>query len=324
MVMSYNDKRLKLISEEILEPERPIIDAHHHLWKTRQKEGRYVLEDLWDDTESGHNIRKTVFVECRSSYGEDGPDHLKSVGETNFVAALARNSEKDPDKATIAAIIGYANLIEIDDLKEVLDAHQAVGHGLFRGIRGMPRNKRHRDFPYWHDDYRAGVKALGDLGLTNDTWHPFDHNRDFLAFAKAVPRTTIILNHFGGLLGGLVRSSKDDVYDEWRKDMAEVAECPNVVAKLGGMAMPNNPFGWYERDTLATSDEYVSELQDYYLYMIECFGPDRCMFESNFPVDKHSISYHVLWNAFKKIVTGFSEDEKQSIFYKTAARVYRV
>jgi predicted TIM-barrel fold metal-dependent hydrolase len=97
-----------------------------------------------------------------------------------------------------------------------------------------------------------------------------------------------------------------------------------VVAKLGGLAMPDNGFGWDKRGVQASSDELLAAQRHYYLHMLDCFGPERCMFESNFPVDKPSIAYRSLWNAFKKLTQAFSETEKDALFYGTAQRVYRL
>ena len=168
-------------------------------------------------------------------------------------------------------------------------------------------------------------RRLGELGYTYDTWHFFHQNRDYLALARAVPETTMILDHFGTPLGvGRYAGKQQEIFPRWKEDIAAIAECPNVIAKLGGLAMPDNGFGWDSRELPPTSGEFVEAQKRYYLHTIDCFGPSRCMFESNFPVDKMSISYHVMWNGMKKIVHDFSEDEKQEMFYGTAARAYRL
>ena len=322
------------VTEDIIEPERPIVDPHHHLWESTSRWGRYVLEDLWADTESGHKIEKTVFIDCHSGYRTDGPEHLKPVGETEFVARVAAQSTQREDAATIAAIVGHANMRLGEGVAEVLAAHEEAGNGLFRGIRhagpsddtGTLTNAgRGWPCPYGEEDFRTGVRTLGKLGYTYDTWHFFHQNRDYLALARAVPETTMILDHFGTPLGvGAYAGKQEEIFAQWKDDIAAIAECPNVVAKLGGLAMPDNGFGWDKRDTPPTSDEFVAAQKRYYLHTIECFGAERCMFESNFPVDKLSISYHVMWNGMKKIVADFSEDEKHALFYGTAARVYRL
>jgi predicted TIM-barrel fold metal-dependent hydrolase len=325
---------LAQVKEDIVDPDRPIIDTHHHLWDTPSPWGRYVLEDLWADTESGHNVEKTVFIDCRASYRACGPEHLRPVGETEFVTGIARASAGDPDRATIAAIVSHANMMLGAAVAEVLEAHEAAGAGLFRGIRhagpyddtGTLSNPgRGRPCPYGQNDFREGVRTLGRMGYTYDTWHFHHQNRDYLALARAVPETTMILDHFGTPLGvGAYAGKQNEIFAQWKKDIAAIAECRNVYAKLGGLAMPDNGFGWHERDTPPTSDEFAEAQKRYYLHTIECFGPDRCMFESNFPVDKLSVSYHVMWNGMKKIVADFSEQEKHAMFYGTAEKVYRL
>ena len=259
---------------------------------------------------------------------------MKPVGETEFVAGVAAASAEREGAATIAGIVSHADMLLGEDVQEVLEAHEAAGQGLFRGIRhagpydttGTLTNAgRGRPCPYGEDEFRTGVRTLGRLGYTYDTWHFFHQNRDYLALAQAVPDTTMILDHFGTPLGvGAYAGRQEEIFAQWKDDIAAIAECPNVVAKLGGLAMPDNGFGWDRRERPPTSDEFVAAQRRYYLHTIECFGPDRCMFESNFPVDRLSISYHVMWNGMKKIVADFSEDEKDAMFYGTAARVYRI
>ena len=325
---------LASVTEEIIDPQRPIIDPHHHLWKTPLMWGTYVLEDLWADTGSGHNIEKTVFIDCHSSYREDGPDHLKPIGETEYVAAVAQESATRDGKATIAGIVSHAKLTLGEAVEEVLLAHEEAGGGLFRGIRHsgpydttgtLTNSGRRRPCPYAREDFRAGVRTLARFSTTYDTWHFFHQNQDYLELARAVPETTMILDHFGTPLGvGAYAGKQEEIFERWTRDIAAIAECPNVVAKLGGLAMPDNGFGWDRNERPPTSDEFVAAQKRYYLHTIDCFGAERCMFESNFPVDKLSISYHVLWNGLKKMVADFTEHEKHAMFYGTAARVYRV
>ena len=323
------------VTEDIIDPERPIIDPHHHLWSGRNIPD-YLLEDLWGDTESGHRIKKTVFIECGARYRESGPDHLKPVGETEFVADIAAQSATDsPTKAVIEGIVSHADMTSGDVLNEVLEAHEKAGKGLLRGIRHAGA---HHPYPeealipgrypsglFLDEAFQAGVRFLGKHGYTYESWHYHTQLRDFCELAKATPETTIILDHFGTPLGTKsFRGQREAIFQQWKADIVKLAECPNVYAKLGGLAMPDNGFGWHEAVKPATSGELVSAQKRYYLHTIECFGVNRCMFESNFPVDKLSISYAVLWNAFKKIVANFSEDEKHALFYDTAAKVYRL
>jgi predicted TIM-barrel fold metal-dependent hydrolase len=166
---------------------------------------------------------------------------------------------------------------------------------------------------------------LGKLGLTYDSWHYHYQNLEFAELARAAPDTLMILDHFGTPIGvGRYSEQREEIFEQWKKDIVEVAKCHNVVAKLGGLAMPDNGYGWDKRNLPATSDELVGAQKRYYMHAIECFGPDRCMFESNFPVDRRSISYAVLYNALKKFAEEFSEDEKDAMFRGTAARIYRI
>lgn len=328
-----------LLTEEIIDPDHPIVDPHHHLWPPGEAFG-YGLDDLLDDTGSGHNVIATVFVECRAAYRADGPEHLRVVGETEFVAAQAaaakRASAERADAATIAGIVARADLEAGDLLDEVLDAHAAAGGTLFKGIRHAGASALEPEaltIPgsappdlYAREAFRAGVARLGERGLTYDTWHYHHQNADFAALAAAVPGTTLVLDHFGTPLGvGRFAGKREEVFGPWQDDIAAIAEHSNVVAKLGGLAMPDNGFGWHESpDSPVSSDRFVEEQGRYYRHAIECFGPERCMFESNFPVDRFSIGYAVLWNAFKKIAADYTADEQAAMFAGTAERVYRL
>lgn len=325
------------VKEAIIEPERPIIDPHHHLWpsNTWTQGAPYLLDEFWADTESGHNIQKTVFIECRTNYRQVGPEHLKPVGETEFVVDLAQESTKVDGQAEIAGIISHADLTLGETLSAVLEAHEQAGKGRFRGIRHAGAQHPHPEESYRpglkgvglfsRQDFQAGVRLLGQKGYTYESYHYHFQLPDFLELARAVPETTIILDHFGTPLGTKsYRDQREAIFQQWKIDMAALADCPNVYAKLGGLAMPDNGFGWHEAAQPASSDELVAAQKRYYLHTMECFGVERCMFESNFPVDKLSISYHVLWNAFKKMVVDFSDDEKDALFYGTAAKVYQI
>ncbi len=318
--------------EPIVDPDRPIVDPHHHLW--RRPGGDYLLEDLWADTGSGHHIERTVFVECRAEYRDSGPEHLRPVGETEFVRKIAEASAANPEQATIAAIVGHADLTRGDAVEDVLAAHVEAGGGLFRGIRHAGARDPHPEALtiagrapenlYSREDFRTGLKRLGELGFTYDTWHYHHQNGAFAELAAAVPGTTMILDHFGTPLGvGPYAGRREEIFEQWRRDLTRIAECPNVVAKLGGLAMPDNGFGW-DQTGAPTSDEFVAAQSRYYLHAIDAFGPERCMFESNFPVDKRSLSYAVLYNGLKKIAARFSAAEQDAMFRGTATRIYRL
>ena len=326
---------LDLVREPAIDPDRPIVDPHHHLWTSAGGRTPYLLADLWRDTGSGHRIEKTVFVECGACYREEGPEHMKPVGEMEFVARLARASREGGGGAIIAGIVGRADLRLGNLLDAVLDAHETAGEGLFRGIRHSGACDPHPEALsiagrapaglYAQPDFRAGVTRLGERGLSYDTWHYHHQNADFAALARAVPGTALVLDHFGTPLGvGPYAGQRDQIFDAWRRDIDTIAACPNVVAKIGGLAMPDNGFGWDKRDRPASSDELVEAQARYYEHAIGCFGASRCMFESNFPVDRRSLPYTVYWNAMKKIAARYSADEQEAMFRGTAQRVYRV
>lgn len=327
-----NDPWLAQIDEQVINPDQVIIDPHHHLWD--QDNLTYTLEQLHADTGDGHNVIKTVFIECGASYRPEGPDHLKPVGETEFVALNAARSAQATGKSIIAGIVAHAELRH-RRLAEVLDEHAIAGDTLFKGIRDAgawdpspeallipPPAPQHL---FTDPDFRNGVKMLGDRGLTYDSWHFHHQNAEFRGLAAAVPDTVMVLDHFGTPLGvGAYEGKRDEIFETWKQDIAAIAECPNVYAKLGGLAMPDNGFGWFGRDVPPTSDEFVDAQARYYHHTIDCFGPDRCMFESNFPVDRVSIGYRVLWNGLKKIASRYNKDEQDAMFRRTAEAVYNL
>jgi L-fuconolactonase len=322
------DEWRALVDEPIVDPDQRMIDAHHHLWPPGERM-TYGLAELEADAGAGHNVVRTVFVECRSSYRTDGPPELAPVGETEFVAAAAEASD-----GLIGGIVAHADL-RLPGLDDILDAHEEAGRGLLRGIRhslsrgdpadGLTIRGRAPEGLSEDPDFRAGVARLGARGLTYDTWQYHFQAHEFLDLARAVPGTLMVLDHFCTPLGvGRFAGRRDEVLDQWRDDMAEIARCDNVVAKLGGLAMPDNGFGWHTAPRPPTSDEFVAAQGRYYRHTLDCFGPDRCLFESNFPVDRLSLSYRTLGNAVKKLLGDCSADERDAVFYRTAARVYRL
>ena len=336
---SKNHDWLATTVEAPLDPGLPICDPHHHLWDqlTTRIAPRYLMDEIQEDVGAGHNIVSTVFIECGAMFKSDGPEPLRPVGETEFVNGIAAMSASGLyGKTRVAAgIVGTANLRLGDAVGAVLDAQIAAGGGRFRGIRlgaawdaddSVPS---HRTKPgrglLLRDDFRVGFAQLAPRQLTFEAWLYHRQIPDVTSLARKFPNTTIILNHFGGPLGiGPYAGRAKDVYAEWRGYTSELATCPNVVAKLGGLNMEINGFGWHERSRPPGSQELADATRHYYDFTIEKFGVDRCMFESNFPVDKASCSYTVLWNTFKRLASGFSASEKAKLFHDTAARVYRL
>ena len=326
---------LAQLNEPVVEPDLPICDPHHHLWD--HAESRYLLDELLEDTGSGHNVVATVFVECASMYRAEGPEALRPVGETEFVngiAAMSASGAYGPTRAC-AGIVGFADLCLGESVGEVLDAHMAAATERFRGIRhaaGWDADERVRNShtqPFagllLDGTFRRGFAELGRRGLSFDAWMYHPQIPELTDLARAFPDTRIIFDHFGGPLGiGPYQGRREEIFEQWRKDVAELARCENVYAKLGGLVMPINGFGFHKRDVPPGSDEIVAATGRYYRHAIDCFGVERCMFESNFPVDKQSCSYRVLWNAFKKMVADASEHEKRRLFHDTACEAYRL
>jgi predicted TIM-barrel fold metal-dependent hydrolase len=336
---STNHDWLALTAEPALEPGLPICDPHHHLWDrvTGRVAARYLLDEILEDVGAGHNVVSTVFIECGAMYRREGPEALRPVGETEFVngiAAMSASGLYGPTRIA-AGIVGTADLRLGAAVAEVLDAQIAAGGGRFRGIRRAaawdpdPAVPGHRTRPgpglFGREDFRAGFAQLGPRRLTFEAWCYHHQIPEVTALARAFGETTIILNHFGGPLGiGPYTGRAKEVYAQWRRDIAELATCPNAVVKLGGINMEMNGFGWHERSRPPDSRELAEATRHYYQSAIEAFGADRCMFESNFPVDKVSCSYTVLWNAFKRLTEGCSAAERAALFHDTAARVYRL
>ena len=339
--MAINQEWLDQVQEEIIDPGQPIIDPHHHLWDRPAVKAlpgsRYMFDELLADTGSGHNVVATVFIECGVMYRADGPEALKPVGETEFVngvAAMSASGNYGPIRAC-AGIVSLADLNLGAAVDEVLEAHQRAAPARFRGIRHAAgfdpsdevRNSHTNPFPGMlaEPTFREGFACLAPRGLTFEAWAYHHQVREVTALARAFPETTIIADHFIGPVGiGPYTHRRDEIFEAWKADFAELATCPNVVAKLGGINMAINGFAWHHRDKPPTARELVAATGDWYAHAIDCFGPDRCMFESNFPVDKLSVSYAVLWNAFKLIGAAYSDAERQDLFHDTAKRVYRL
>ena len=322
-------------AEDIIEPELPIIDTHHHFWDG--PDGRYLLDELLADIGSGHNVVGTVFVECRSMYRSGGPEELRPVGEVEFVAGIAAISDSgNHGPARVAqGIVGFADLTLGDRVAPVLEALIAAGGGRFRGVRHAAGwhedpiigNNHHGAGPglYLRDDFRAGLARLTGMGLSLDALVYFPQHGDLLDLARACPDANLIMNHTGMPLGyGPYTDRRDEVHAAWKTSMAELANCPNVTLKLGGMMMRLAAFDYLNREAPPPSAELAEHWRPFILTAIELFGPERCTFESNFPVDKMGIGYAALWNAFKRLAAGASAHEKRALFSDTAQRVYRL
>lgn len=334
MSKSAEQAWLEQVTEEVLDPEQKICDAHHHLWDFPGSQ--YMLPELVADIGDGHNVVSTVFMECTSMYRAEGPKHLAPVGETEFVqgiAAMSASGNYGPAQVA-AGIVGFADLSLGAAVREVLEAHLVASPNRFKGIRHATS---------WHSDpkirnahtnppeglsetpaFRAGYEVLGDMGLSFDAWCYFEQIPQLVELAKAYPEVTMIVDHFAGPIRMGPHTDADEIFATWQKLIAPFANLDNVHFKLGGINMKVNGFDWHKRDKPPASDELVEATGHYYHHCIKEFGAARCMFESNFPVDKVSCSYRVLYNYFKKIASVYSGSERQDLFHDTAARVYRL
>ena len=316
MVMrSSNHDWLERTPEAALEPDLPICDPHHHLWDFRPGgvQRRYFLDEMLEDLAGGHNVVSSVFIECGTMFRADGPEELRCVGETEFangMAAMAASGRYGP-------------------------ARIAAGNGRVKGIREgafwhpSPEVRNHRTEPpeglFLRADFRAGFRHLAPRGLTFDALCYHTQIPEAVDLARAFPDTTMVLNHLGGPIGvGPYAGKADEVFADWRGKIDAIAELPNVVVKLGGINMDVNGYGWEARPAAPTSAELAAATRRWYEHAIERFGPERCMFESNFPVDKASCGYTVVWNSFKILSEGYSAGERSAMFHDTAARVYRL
>ncbi len=331
---------LALTQEPTLEPEIPICDPHHHFLDFRLTEipyQRYLLHELVADINSGHNVRSTVLIEDKSMYRADGPEDMRPVGEVEFAQGLAAASASGlygPSRAA-AGIVGYANLSLGNRVEPVLQALVAASSNRFRGVRHSVTWDPHPEVrnasadtvegQLASNDFRAGARLLAGMGLSFEGWLYFHQLPQLADFARALPDLTIIINHIGGLLRLGPYANRDyEVLPIWRSGIASVANCPNVYMKLGGMGETRSGFDWHTRTKPISSEELAESMAPIMTYCIEQFGPERCMFESNFPADKISYSYNVLYNAFKRLSKGYSATERAAMFHDTAARVYRI
>lgn len=313
------------MDESVIEPDLSICDAHHHLWEALPgKHDRYMLEDLKGDLERGHRVETTIFVQCGSGYREEGPEEFRSVGEVEFVV------KADPE-GVIGGIVGFVDL-RLRNLDDVLAAMVDAGVGRFKGVRQsstwdadpIPNKGDNPPDLLYQASFRRGLAALGRLGLSYDAWVYHPQIPSLVDAARACPDVQIVLDHLGGPLG--IESYADryeEVMEVWMSGMRELATCANVALKVGGIGMPKFGQSWHENPERTRSDDIARMYGEKIRWCIELFGSERCMFESNFPVDRASFSYVVLWNGFKRIVEGASISEKSLLFSETARRIYR-
>jgi predicted TIM-barrel fold metal-dependent hydrolase len=334
----YADPRpdwLALRREEVIDPTRPIVDPHHHLWDRGGQ--RYLIEEITDDIASGHNVIATVYVEARSMYRANGPEAFRPVGEIEFAnGAAAMSASGGYGPATICAgIVGHVNLLLGEGTRAVLEAEIFAGQGRFRGIRHSAAWDADANVAGMYatrpkgllldSSFRKGFACLAPLGLSFDAWLFHPQIGELTDLARTFPDTRIVLDHCGGPIGlGSYAGRRAEIFPVWKASIREIADCPNVVVKLGGLAMCLLGYDFHERPMPPSSEELAAAWRPYIETCIEAFGTQRCMFESNFPPDKGQCSYQAIFNAFKRIAAPYSEAEKTALFSKTATDFYRL
>ena len=333
----------ELVHEPPIDPELPIVDAHHHVWDASPLPDieAYGLDALLSDKAgSGHNIVATVSVDCRTNYRDTGPEHLRLLGETEYIERIANEANRRGGRyaGACAAIVATANLLDGAAVGEVLDMHRALS-GRVRGIRLLTAFDESFPAPpgrtpgipdrtpgmIMRSDFREGFAELVKRGMTYDAWVFHPQLDEVIDLARAFPTARIILNHLGGpIVGGRYGDDKLAAFADWRRRITAVAACNNVVLKVGGLNMKHAGVSAIGRERPRTSIENAAAQRDYILAGVEAFGPARCMFMSNFPVDMRGISYTVLWNVFKLVTQGFSAHERSDMFANVAARTYDI
>jgi len=330
----YRNDWLALHQEEPIDPARPIIDAHHHVWDAPRP--RFMFDELHAEIAgTGHNIVATVYVDCRSMYRAEGPVEMRSVGEVEFANGVAAMSASGAygTARLCAGIVGFGGLHLGARARPVLEALMRAAGPRFKGVRQVsaydpdpaiaPPNPDRPSQLLADKTFREGFALLGELGLRFDAFLYQTQIRELTDLARAFPDTPILLDHLGGPMGtGRFAGRRAETFAAWKADMEELAGCPNVHVKLGGLGMLFCGFDFHTRPRPPTSLELVEAWGPYFDTAITAFGARRCMFESNFPPDKASCGYGVLWNAFKRMTAGASEDEKNELFAGTACRFY--
>jgi predicted TIM-barrel fold metal-dependent hydrolase len=314
----------------------PICDPHHHLWE--HPGSRYLVDEFAREVRAdgeGHDVTRTVFVECQQFYRDAGAAELRPVGETEFIDSVAGPVATARGTMEVAAgIVGFAELRLGYGAETVLEAHLQASER-FRGVRYASAWDQSERIHNAHTNpppglladtvFRQGLECVQRLGLTFDAWLYHPQIPELTALARSMPGLPIVLNHMAGPLGiGPYAGRREEVFATWRENLKGLAGCENVSVKLGGLTMSMSGFGWHKRAQPPGSVELAEAMGPYYRACVDIFGADRCMFESNFPVDRAGCSYTVLWNAFKRLSKDYSAAERAALFSGTATRAYRL
>ncbi|HWU03281.1 MAG TPA: amidohydrolase family protein [Novosphingobium sp.] len=336
-----------MIPQVILEPDLPIVDPHHHIMimppnpagPEHMREGAcYMLPEVLADCRAGHRVVATVLVGGMGFARQQGPEPLRVAGDTevaNGVAAQCASGRMGAGCLVGAGLVGHADLTTGAALGETLAAHIAAGGGRFRGIRHMtvwsddpalapPGRMAPADLAF-HPGFRSGFAQLAPLGLSFDAWCYFTQLDGIIDLARSFPETTLIMNHCGGPLGSFSWAPRrEEARLAWQRITRDLAACPNVYMKLGGLGMWTTGLPSAGARPPATAQQIAQEQRPYLEHLIDCFGVRRCMFESNFPVERHVGDYATIWNAFKIVTQTWSAEEKAWLYARTAMTAYRL
>ena len=330
---------LNKLKEKPILPNLNIIDPHHHLWDVGF--GRYYVEELLEDINtSGHNIKATVYIMSSSNteiYLKNGPEEFKPLSEIEFATNEGKRADliKNNKVKVNASIVGSLDLTYGNKLKPVIEKGLEISEGRLKGIRMLlaahpdPRIKSgavKSDLSLMsHPKFIEGARCLQDAGLSLDFWIYHTQLGEMEKIARTLPELSIILNHIGGPIHlGEYEGKQALTHREWRTAMMRLSRLPNIKVKLGGLGMEVNGAKFHLNQDPPNSSELANIWKPWIYETINMFGIDKCMFESNFPVDKGSCSYGSLWNAFKIISEKMSDNEKNKLFYENAAKIYKI
>lgn len=328
---------LALRHEAAVDPDQPVLDSHHHLY---HRPGlRYLLDAYLADVDCGHRIIASVAVQARAMLRAEGPPELAALGETEFLNGQAAISASGGYGAArvAAGIVGHVDLRLGAGVREVLERHvsaaggRADQGGRFCGIRqplAWDADPSLLNLAYFTTETLAnapefldGLRLLARMGLTFDIWAFYPQLPLLAKLARAVPDLTFVLDH----LGGLIRAGRlqgRDIFADWRAGLSQIAACPNVVVKLSGLGMRLSDFGHDAQPLPPSSEQLAVVWAPWVMTAVDLFGPSRCMWGSNFPVDKGSYGMGVGLNAYKRLLAGLSPNERDDIFWRTASRCY--
>lgn len=323
---------LALRTEPALDPAQIIIDSHHHLY--HRPGVRYLLDDYLADLDCGHDIRATVAVQARAMLRAGGPPELASLGETEFLngqAAMSDSGVYGPVRVA-AAIVGHVDLTLGDRLRPILERHIAAS-GRLRAIRqplawdadatlmnpayGTPKGLTESPA------FRQGMALVQDLGLSFEIWAFYPQLTQIAQLARAFPDLPMVVNHLGGVIRAGAYAGRD-IFAKWRQGMVALADCPNVSVKLSGLGMRLSGFGFDDGILPPSSTELAAVWKPWMMTALDLFGPSRCIWGSNFPVDKGSYGYGIGLNAVKLLLAGATEGERNNVFWRNAHRLYNI